>query len=282
MVKGPGGNGIQVDFSDGTALVVTPNWWVDQGKWYLNVDAYNTPAMLGIMGPIARGSWLPALPDGTSMGPMPGPLPQRYSDLYQKFGDAWRVTDKTSLFDYAPGTSTNTFTMHNWPKENPPCVVPEAPSAKPLNPRIAQLACRAITDKNMNHNCVFDVTVTGERGFAKAYLVSQRINAGATTTTVSDNQDITRYEELATFTAMVARMTPGRRTVPTGTVQFTVDGSKAGEPVKLDAKGQALWRTRTLKPGKHKVAGSYTPAQGSVFLPSTSADNQHTVIESNR
>jgi lysyl endopeptidase len=55
---------------------------------------------------------------------MPTDLHQRYLDLYKNFGDFWRVTDKTSLFDYAPGTSTATFTQPTWPPQNPPCSVP--------------------------------------------------------------------------------------------------------------------------------------------------------------
>jgi hypothetical protein len=72
-------------------------------------------------------SWLPALPDGTSVGQLPPTLHQRYIDLYKTFAERWRVTAATSLFDYAPGTSTATFTLDDWPPENPPCVAPGSP-----------------------------------------------------------------------------------------------------------------------------------------------------------
>jgi hypothetical protein len=105
VVKSSAGNGIEIDFPDGTSLTATPNFWgPPHNKWYLSVSVFRTPASEGIMGSLASGSWLPALPDGTSLGPMPATLPQRYSDLYGKFADAWRVTNTTSLFDYAPGT----------------------------------------------------------------------------------------------------------------------------------------------------------------------------------
>ena len=98
------GGGIEVDFPDETVLIVTPGWWPTESKWSLNVNVFHTPALEGIMGALARGSWLPALPDGSSMGPMPpGPLHDRYVALYQKFADAWRVTDKTSLFRLRAG-----------------------------------------------------------------------------------------------------------------------------------------------------------------------------------
>src|SRR5262249_15190223 len=133
-------------------------------------------------------------------------------------------TDKTSLFDYAPGTSTATFTLSGWPRENPPCEIPETASVTPLDPRIATRLCRGVTDKNMNANCVFDVTVTGEPGFAKVYLRSQRLRAGLTTTTVSDDRDPTKVQEPVTFTAIVERNGSGGRGLPRGTVRFILDG----------------------------------------------------------
>jgi hypothetical protein len=296
--------GVEIDFPDGTVLNVTPGWWASQSKWYLNVDVVRsatidgitgappgsspTPGTGGIAAAIVPGSWLPALPDGSSMGPMPGSLNQRYVDLYQKFGEAWRVTDKTTLFDYAAGTSTDTFTVRNWPPENPPCVIPDSRPARPLDQRIAQEVCRPIVDKNRNADCVFDVTVTGERGFAKTYLLSQRIELGSTRTTVSDNKDPTGTEEPVMFTAIVMRNTAAARREsdgeggPTGTVQFILDGEKAGGPITLDSRGLARWKASYLKVGTHKVAAQYTPANGSVFLASSSLERSHTVREEGR
>ena len=271
------GGGIEIDFPDGTVLIVTPGWWASQGKWYLNVDVFRTTASAGLMGAIPPGSWLPALPDGTSMGPMPGPLHERYVDLYQKFGEAWRVTDKTSLFDYAPGTSTETFTMQKLPQESPPCVLADQTPVKPLDPSIAQEVCRPIVDKNRNADCVFDVTVTGERGFAQTYLLSQRIELGSTTTTMHDDKDPTKPREPVTFTATVGHMLSSGGGVPIGTVQFTLDGSKVGETVKLDSNGRAMWKVLKLSEGIRHVTASYIPSENSMFLASSSLDEAHTV-----
>jgi subtilisin family serine protease len=277
VVKSSAGDGIEIDFPDGTVLIVTPGWWASQSKWYLHVSVFHTPASEGIMGAIAPGSWLPALPSGTSLGPKPAALHQRYVDLNQKFADAWRVTDATSLFDYAPGTSTATFTLKSWPPESPPCVLPESTPVKPVNLEVAQLACRAVVGKNRKEDCVFDVRVTGNAGFAKTYLLSEKIQAGSTTTTVTDDQDPTQAGEWVTFTAIVAPSASAGRRIPTGTVQFTFDGSKVGAPVKLDSKGRATWETSRLKVGIHRVAASYIPSQGSVFLASTSLEKLHSV-----
>jgi hypothetical protein len=119
----------ELDFPDGKTLLVTPEWWASQGKWYLNVDishgglvgGASPDAGSGLAGALPEGSWLPALPNGASMGPMPATLPERYTALYRTFADAWRVSDRDSLFDYAPGTSTETFTRRDWPKQTLPC-----------------------------------------------------------------------------------------------------------------------------------------------------------------
>ena len=87
------------------------------------------------MGRIPPGTWLPALPSGATVGPKPASLHDRYVALYRTFADAWRVTDETSLFEYAPGTSTKTFTDPDWPAEKPPCVLEARSSRSPAPTR---------------------------------------------------------------------------------------------------------------------------------------------------
>jgi hypothetical protein len=180
--------GIQIDFPDRSVLLVTPGFWVSQQKWYLSVDPLPRPDSVGIAGAIPSGSWLPALPDGTSMGPMPRSLHDRYVALYQTFADSWRVTDTTTLFDYAPGTSTNTFTMRNWPLENPPCVIPAITPVAPVSETVANQACRLVTSVNARNNCVFDVMVTGNTGFATTYEQTQDLEPNLSTTIPSPNK----------------------------------------------------------------------------------------------
>jgi hypothetical protein len=274
-VKPAAGNGIEIDFPNGTVLFATPLFWTSQGKWYMNVDVYHTAATDGIMGAIAPGSWLPALPDGSSLGPLPATLHQRYVTLYQRFADAWRVNDRTTLFDYAPGTSTATFTRADWPKENPPCVLDQEKPAQPADPKLAAEVCHAVVDRTTRRDCIFDVTVTGETGFAKLYLVSQRLRAGATTTTVRDDQPRTQPGKPATFTATVALIAANGK--PAGSVQFFVDGRRSGDPVRVNARGDAKLTTTALKPGAHVVTATYTPTQGTVFLASSSLEESRLV-----
>lgn len=182
---GPGG--IQIEFPGGTDIVVTPGWWEYYQVWYLNIDVRHARATEGVMGTIAPGNWLPALPDGTLLGARPTALPQRYQDLYVKFADAWRVNDRSSLFDYASGTSTSTFTFAAWPGQAPnSCQLPKdlegppgKPPLKPLPPETAKQHCQALVEADRRANCEQDVMVTGEPGFAKTYLLTEQIQRNA-------------------------------------------------------------------------------------------------------
>ncbi len=276
VARAPAGGGLEIVFPDETILVATPGWWASQGKWYLNVHVARTRAAEGIIGAIVPGSWLPALPSGASMGAMPASLHQRYVDLNSTFADAWRVSRATSLFDYAPGTSTATFTLRTWPPETPPCKIPKTKPAKPSTPAVAQNACNGIANEEMRADCVFDVIVTGEIGFAKTYLISQQIRTGGTTVTIEDPRDPTSYGETATFTAIVAPMVSTGKGVPAGYVQFIVDGVKASELLRLE-NGRATWKAERLKAGVRTVSARYSPERGGASLASTSVEEAHTV-----
>ena len=284
IIKSPAGGGIEIHYSDGTQLVVTPNWWPDQQKWYLNVTVYDTTGTEGVFGKLAKGSWLPALPDRSSLGPRPDALHQRYLDLYGKFADAWRVTDATSLFDYAPGTSTATFTDRGWPRENPEsCAIEGEPSAgPPVDVGVAQQQCSAITDNNMRADCVFDVSVTGFTGFANTYVLTQQLQPDATETTVKGDKDPSEQGESVGFTATVAQRVSRGGAAPAGSMQFILDGGKVGNPITLDSGGRALWSSSGLQVGQHQIVAQYIPTSwGNLFLASTSPAVSHTVIAAN-
>lgn len=186
IIRTPAQQGIQIEAPGGTAVIITPAWWSHYQLWYLNVDVRHPRATQGVMGAIAPGNWLPALPDGRWLGPRPANLHERYVDLYETFENAWRVTDANSLFDYAPGTSTKTFTIENWPEEAPrSCDLPQQPGVNPLQPpqplplKVAQQHCSAIMAADRRAHCEQDVMVTGEPGFAATYLAMEQIERNA-------------------------------------------------------------------------------------------------------
>jgi len=269
--------GIEVEFPNGTHMIVTPGWWAWQSKWYLNLNVSQTSALEGIMGDVVDG-WLPRLPDGTSIGPRPAALPDRYVDLYKTFGDAWRVTTVSSLFDYAYGTSTKTFTYPEWPPETAPCVVPKQTSLPKLfDEKKAEEACHGIKDERRKVDCVFDVRVTNDTDVAKTFENTEKLLAGATVTTVAADKAPTRLEDAVTFTAAVARKVPARGAgAPTGTVQFFVDETEVAR-AGLDARGQATWVAKFPEPGTYRITAVYTPTERTELLPSRSGEVTHTV-----
>ncbi|HEY0708429.1 MAG TPA: hypothetical protein VGG33_16605 [Polyangia bacterium] len=176
--------GIQIEAPGGTDVIVTPGWWAHYQIWYLNVDVRHARATEGVIGTIAPGNWLPRLPDGDFLGARPAALADRYGVLYEKFANAWRVTDADTLFEYAGGNSTKTFTLEEWPRFEPKsCHLPsgapgpKAPPQKPLPAEVAKRLCGNIAADERRDNCMQDVMATGEAGFAKAYLATEAITA---------------------------------------------------------------------------------------------------------
>lgn len=192
-IRKAAGGAIEIVDARGTQLVVTPQYWSGPNVWYLNVNVYQTSATQGTMGMIPEGGWIPALPDGTSLGPKPESIDQRYQDLYEKFADAWRVTDSTSLFDYASGTSTATFTLDEWPRNSPQsCDIAGQTSVQPATEAVAQAACAAVNDQVQKADCVFDVMATGHEGFGKSYEIMQAFKPIGTGTWYSPAPPSTR------------------------------------------------------------------------------------------
>ncbi len=59
------------------------------------------------------------------------------------------------------------------------------------------------------------------------------------------------------FTATVTAVAPGAG-LPTGTIQFRIDGISVGFPVGLNASGQAAYVTSTMAVGRHTVSAVYS------------------------
>jgi hypothetical protein len=132
----------------------------------------------------------------------------------------------------------------------------------------AKRICRGVRDRNRNANCVFDVAVTGHAGFAKAYLLSERIETGATKTDLNVDGDRLPQGAPLKLIASVSRRAAGKKGVPAGRVRFSIDGEAWGRPVKLDRRGQAATTVARLAPGKHEIEARFEPSKGVADLPS--------------
>ena len=121
-----------------------------------------------------------------------------FSQLYPTYADSWRVNDKTSLFTYAKGKNTNTFTNRAFPYER-------FDAKSQPGYEAATIICKrmGITDKNSLADCALDVLVTGRPEFARSALKNQTVslgsagNAASYTLSAKNPGDIAK----ATFTA---------------------------------------------------------------------------------
>ncbi|WP_161957231.1 hypothetical protein [Aestuariivirga litoralis] len=181
-----GGGSLTFAAADGTRVIATPRYWDSQGYWYIDVEVLGTSARAGIMGHVAGGEWLPRGGGRENFGAMPATLADRFAVLYGKFARTWRVTDKTSLFDYAAGQTAKSFVDPDWPATNNRCQVSAlggAPLVKePASLEIAKQACAGVPDKQAREQCIFDVQVLGDVGAVKAYLRTLELRAAVQAT----------------------------------------------------------------------------------------------------
>jgi len=97
----------------------------------------------------------------------------------------------------------------------------------------------------------------------------------ATSTVVTSNRiPSANLGQSATFTATVSPVTGTG--VPTGTVQFSIDGAGVGGAVTLSAAGTAIYSTATLPAGTHNVIAVY--GGSAVFAGSASSAFTQVVI----
>lgn len=96
--------------------------------------------------------------DLTPRGGAALPQPPSFEQRYRQFGDSWRVSRAESLFDYAPGQDTTTFTDRS---------LPTGETAVPDDRRAAATAaCRLAGVRDLLEQCVLDTALTGQPVFA--------------------------------------------------------------------------------------------------------------------
>ena len=85
--------------------------------------------------------------------------------------------------------------------------------------------------------------------------VVQVVKSAQSTTALTSSVNPTVYGQSTTFTATVTK--PGGGT-PTGTVQFSIDGSPSGAAQGVNGSGVATTSTAALSVGAHSVTASFT------------------------
>ncbi len=280
IVRSADEKSFEIWYAEGTKLVIVPTWWPAHNVWYLDANVYDTTASQGLIGRTTNG-WLPEKANGSSVGPKPAALSDRYRQVYDEFGNSWRVTPANSLFEPA-GTSVPNIIDTTWPRNNPSsCLIGGQPSVLPATQEAAAKACEGVVNPQMRSNCIADVKVTGFTGFADGYKRSEQLVPGATATQLSADSATSQPGAAVKFTANVRRAISTMGKLTSGSVHFLVDGTPAGNPVAIGADGDAVWTTSNLSAGTHKVIARYQPSGfGEVFRPSSSAELDHLVARS--
>ena len=103
------------------------------------------------------------------------PAEVSFKELYGRFAESWRISQKESLFHYAQGESTETFTDRGVPSDevNVRTLDPDARAQ-------AERLCRAagITGSVALDECILDVAVTGDSRFAFSAALAQSVTHG--------------------------------------------------------------------------------------------------------
>ena len=154
---------LEVDWPDGTAARI---WSVS--SWGVAVLLRPAPARRGTLSGLL-GNY-----DGVDTNDFVTRTGRRLSAdatprtrrlLYRTFGESWRVRPRESLFDYAPGQSTRTFTNRRFPHAASPLAGLSAAAR-----RRAERVCRRLGIRNPQilAACILDVAATGDNRFATA------------------------------------------------------------------------------------------------------------------
>ncbi|WP_328346344.1 VWD domain-containing protein [Micromonospora sp. NBC_00421] len=108
-----------------------------------------------------------AAPSGATLSQ---PVP--FGKLYPSYADGWRVTRDSSLFSYADGRDTGSFTDRGFPDR-----AVTVDDLDPTRRARAEQVCRwaGVTDPWQLAECVFDVGVTGRPEFAVSGVGTERI-----------------------------------------------------------------------------------------------------------
>ncbi len=159
------------------------------------------------------------LPDGTQLPPDPPS-----TTLYGSYASSWRVTDETSLFTYAPGESTATFTDTSYPHGVPVTVDRLTPEQIELASEVC--ASRGVPAGPQFNDCVVDVTGTANNDFAAMAAEATQVAVDPTAARVTPDGDLTADFEA---TSLPANIRPARLTSDEATTTFAGPFSGTGK-----------------------------------------------------
>ncbi|MEO5901077.1 MAG: hypothetical protein ABIR68_13265, partial [Ilumatobacteraceae bacterium] len=166
-----GTGSVEIGLPDGTTV-----WALGRDRYGIVVQIKPSDALrqhaTGLLGTVVPGgAGLPALPDGTRLA-RPVDAHERYVNRYVHLAGGWRVEASTSLLDYQNGRTTADYTQTDFPGEASPSGLAELSDGPVAS---AMSTCTAITDAVLWSQCVYDVALTADGGFAQLYADAQQL-----------------------------------------------------------------------------------------------------------
>jgi hypothetical protein len=154
---------VGIGWPDGSAFTLAPI-----GGFGINLTAAVAPGRGGkLEGLFGDADGVPA----NDIAPRGGAPLADGTTLYPRFADSWRVGDSGSLFTYAVGTGTATYTDRAFPKRT-------TTAASVPNRAAAEAICRqvGVREPALLEGCVLDVALTGQADFAAAAAYAQQVS----------------------------------------------------------------------------------------------------------
>ncbi len=172
----------------------------------------------------------------------PEKVPRSYGLLYHAFGDSWRITQRQSLFDYARGQSTRTFT-----KRNLPHLLTAVDLLSQRQLKLARRICGAlhIEKPQVFQACLLDVGLTGDGGFATSSAQAERTGGGFPKPHKSSTSGKGSKKGTTAWTRVAG--------APNGAISIALDGAKV---VAAYRSGQGAAEAITFTPSSSRDAVS--------------------------
>lgn len=224
-----------------------------------------------------------ALPDGEFLK-----APVQFDDLYRRFGNAWRVETRNSLFDYKVGESAGTFNDVHFPSRRT-SVADVGADAR----RAAEEVCRkaGLTGASDLEDCVYDIAVTGDETFADDAKGGredvERLETRANPQVVRESANGVKIEvpseAIASFPVEIRVSGP----VEAHTLTFAAVGNppssrppNAYSSIRLSGGEQVVKLHAPYRPGKYELRYVTFPGHRTVLLsiPFTSTPPHVTIL----
>ena len=197
-----------------------------------------------------------AMPDGTVL------TSPNDATLDGSYANAWRITQADSLFDYAPGQSTATFTDTTFPSTR--LTATNVPDKATIT---KECQAEGITDPYLLQSCIVDASQIGGQAVLSHYADAQTVRSvhdavahhqsafkpsSSSTTPASNSTATSTPGSEASGAALRTIVDAGRVNGPTESPSFAFD-AKAGDVIWIGPPGCDDQLTLTLKDPSGKV-----------------------------